>query len=77
MIMEPSPALKPLLEKVRNYITDAIIPLEQEYIDEIENGDRWRQSPRQKEILGRCLFASVVEPNQQHACQIGTQHSLV
>ncbi len=51
MIMEPSPTLKPLLEKVRNYIIDAIIPLEQEYIDEIENGDRWRQSPRQKEIL--------------------------
>jgi len=51
MIMEPSPTLKPLLEKVRSYINDAIIPLDQEYIDETEVGDRWQQSPRQKEIL--------------------------
>ena len=51
MIMEPSPTLKPLLEKVRNYINEAVIPVEQEYIDEISNAGRWQQSPRQKEIL--------------------------
>ena len=51
MIMEPAPALKPVLEKVRNYIKEAVLPLEQEYINEIPNHGRWQQSPRQKEIL--------------------------
>ncbi len=51
MIMEPSPGLIRLLEKVRSYINDEVIPLEQEYIDEIDQGGRWQQSPRQKEIL--------------------------
>jgi len=51
MIMEPSETLKPLLEKVRNYINDVIIPLDQEFIDEIDNNGRWTHSPRQKEIL--------------------------
>jgi acyl-CoA dehydrogenase len=51
MIMEPSSRLEPLLEKVRNYINEAVIPLEQEYVDEIDNGGRWSQSARQREIL--------------------------
>ena len=51
MIMEPTPTLKPLLEKVRDYINEAVIPLEEEYINEISNDGRWQQSPRQKEIL--------------------------
>jgi len=51
MIMEPSEKLKPLLEKVRNYINDAIIPLDQEFIDETDNNGRWQHSPRQTEIL--------------------------
>ena len=51
MIMEPSATLKPLLEKVRNYINDAIIPLDQEFIDETDTNGRWQHSPRQKEIL--------------------------
>ncbi len=51
MIMEPSETLKPLLEKVRNYINNAIIPLDQEFVDEIDNNGRWTHSPRQKEIL--------------------------
>ena len=51
MIMEPSATLKPLLEKVRKYINEAIIPLDQEFIDEINNNGRWQHSPRQIEIL--------------------------
>jgi len=51
MIMEPSTRLEPLLEKVRNYINDAVIPLEREYVDEIDNGGRWHHSTRQKQIL--------------------------
>src|SRR5665811_1485813 len=51
MIMEPSLTLKPLLEKVRSYIRDSVIPLEREFIDEISHAGRWQQSPRQKEIM--------------------------
>jgi acyl-CoA dehydrogenase len=54
MIMEPSATLKPLLGKVRKYIQDSIIPVEQEYINETINSDnRWQQTPRQEEILER------------------------
>ncbi len=51
--MEPSTTLKPLLEKVRAYINDIIIPEEETYISEIDNQGRWQQSPIQKEILDR------------------------
>jgi len=51
MITQPSEALKPLLEKVCRYIDEAIIPLEQEYIDGADHQNRWQQSPRQKIIL--------------------------
>ncbi len=51
MSMEPSPALEPLLLKVRSYIREEIIPQEQEFIAEIDNGDRWQHTPRQTEIL--------------------------
>lgn len=51
MTMEPSPTLRPLLEKVRDYIDTKVIPLEEEYISEIDCDGRWQQSPRQKQIL--------------------------
>jgi len=51
MNTEPSPKVTPILEKVRAYIQDAILPLETEYHDEVDTGGRWQQSPRQKEIL--------------------------
>ena len=51
MNTEPSPKVTPILEKVRAYIHNSILPLEAEYHDEVETGGRWQQSPRQKEIL--------------------------
>ena len=53
MNTEPSARVLPLLEKVKAYINDAILPVEAEYHQEISNGSRWQQSPRQKEILGQ------------------------
>ena len=49
----PSPKVTPILENVRAYIQDAILPLEAEYHDEVDTGGRWQQSSRQKEILDR------------------------
>ena len=51
MSMEPSPALEPLLQKVRKYIREDIIPVEKEFIDEIGEGDPWQHTPRQTDIL--------------------------
>jgi len=51
MNTEPSTKVTPILEKVRAYIQDVILPLEAEYHSEVDRGGRWQQSPRQKEIL--------------------------
>ncbi|WP_170587730.1 acyl-CoA dehydrogenase family protein [Ruegeria arenilitoris] len=40
-----------LLERVRDMIRNAIMPLEVEYQAEINNGDRWQYTDRQAEIL--------------------------
>jgi len=44
--------LRPIHQKVSDMIRDEIIPLDEEYIAEVDNGDRWSHTPRQKEILG-------------------------
>ena len=51
MNTEPTDKVRPILEKVKAYIENAVMPLEEEYHQEIDNGDRWKQSPRQTEIL--------------------------
>jgi acyl-CoA dehydrogenase len=51
MIIEPSVKAKRQLEMVHRFIHDMIIPAEQEFISEINNGDRWQHTLRQKEIL--------------------------
>ncbi len=43
--------LKPLHEKVAEMITSEIIPLDDEFLAEVEKGDRWEYTPRQTEIL--------------------------
>ncbi len=45
------PENEELLERVKEMIRDEIMPLEDEYHDEIGTGDRWTYSPRQAEIL--------------------------
>ncbi|UWR06493.1 acyl-CoA dehydrogenase family protein [Ruegeria sp. B32] len=40
-----------LLERVRDMIRNEIMPLEEEYHAEINNGDRWQYTERQAEIL--------------------------
>ena len=41
----------PLLEAVRTMISEEILPLEEEFLAEVGQGDRWTYSPRQTEIL--------------------------
>ena len=42
--------VRPLLEEVKNFIDDEIMPVEQEFISEIDVGDRWQYTDRQTEI---------------------------
>lgn len=43
--------LRPILDKVAAMIRDEIEPLDEEFLAEIEVGDRWQYTPRQTEIL--------------------------
>jgi acyl-CoA dehydrogenase len=43
--------LRPIHERVKSFIDERVIPVDEEYLAEVSVGDRWDQSPRQKEIL--------------------------
>jgi acyl-CoA dehydrogenase len=43
--------LRPLLDAVRTFIDEQVIPVDEEYLAEIGNGDRWSLNERQTEIL--------------------------
>lgn len=46
-----SDKLKPLLEQVKHFIDTEILPVEEEYHQEVSKGDRWTYTERQTEIL--------------------------
>jgi acyl-CoA dehydrogenase len=46
-----SDKLKPLLEQVKHFIDTEILPVEEEYHQEVSKGDRWTYTDRQTEIL--------------------------
>jgi acyl-CoA dehydrogenase len=43
--------LRPILEAVRQFIDERVIPVEDEYLAEVANGDRWSLNERQAEIM--------------------------
>lgn len=43
--------LRPLLDAVRKFIDDRVIPVDEEFLTEVGNGDRWSLNERQAEIL--------------------------
>ena len=46
-----SERLEPILRSVRSFIKERILPVDDEFIEEISNGDRWALNERQIEIL--------------------------
>ena len=46
-----SERLRPILEQVKQFITNEVIPVEQEFYEEVGKGDRWQWTERQTEIL--------------------------
>ena len=43
--------LEPILAAVKTFIRDRVEPVDEEFLSEVENGDRWSLSDRQKDIL--------------------------
>ncbi len=46
-----SERVRPLVEAVRRFISEYVEPVDQEFLDEVSVGDRWKLTGRQKEIL--------------------------
>ena len=46
-----SPRVAPLLEQVRAYITDSVMPVEPEFFEEVRKGSPWEYTERQTQIL--------------------------
>ncbi len=46
-----SDRVRPLLDAVRAFITDRVLPVDEEFLDEVAKGDRWSLTARQAEIL--------------------------
>jgi len=46
-----SARLRPILDEVRRFIDNEILPLEHEFLAEIDRGERWAFTPRQIDIL--------------------------
>ena len=46
-----SARLRPILDEVKRFIDTGILPLEHEFLAEVDTGDRWAFTPRQIEIL--------------------------
>ena len=43
--------LAPVLEAVKIFIRDKVEPVEEEFLAEVDDGDRWALNERQQEIL--------------------------
>ena len=46
-----SDRVRPLVEAVREFIESEVKPVDREFFDEVDKGDRWKLTPRQYEIL--------------------------
>ena len=46
-----SERVQPILDAVRAFIADRVVPVDEEFFREVGNGDRWTLTERQKEIL--------------------------
>ena len=46
-----SERLRPILDAVRTFIKDRVMPVEDEFLEDVSKGDRWTLTDRQQEIL--------------------------
>ena len=50
--------LQPILDAVKTFITEKVVPVDEEFLAEIDKGDRWRLTDRQNEILDELKSAA-------------------
>ncbi|MEJ2172638.1 MAG: acyl-CoA dehydrogenase family protein [Woeseiaceae bacterium] len=50
--------LRPLLDAVKTFIDERVLPVDEEFIAEIDRGDRWTLTDRQQEILNSLKSAA-------------------
>jgi acyl-CoA dehydrogenase len=43
--------VRPLVDAVRTFITEQVLPVDEEFLAEVDHGDRWTLTARQQEIL--------------------------
>jgi len=46
-----SERVRPLLEAVRSFIDERVLPVDEEFLEEVKKGDRWSLTDRQTEII--------------------------
>ena len=51
MDLGASDRVRPLLKAVRSFIDERVLPVDEEFLAEVDNGDRWTLNDRQNEIL--------------------------
>jgi acyl-CoA dehydrogenase len=50
--------LQPILDAVKTFITEKVVPVDEEFLAEIDKGDRWTLTDRQNEILDELKSAA-------------------
>ena len=50
--------LQPILDAVKTFITEKVLPVDEEFLAEIDKGDRWTLTDRQNEILDELKSAA-------------------
>ena len=51
MSLEMTDHVRPLVEAVKTFITERVMPVDEEFMQEVGKGDRWTLTDRQNEIL--------------------------
>ncbi|MDH3305836.1 MAG: acyl-CoA dehydrogenase family protein [Gammaproteobacteria bacterium] len=53
-----SDRVRPLLDAVRTFINDRVLPVDEEFLEEVSKGDRWSLTERQAEIMDELKTAA-------------------
>ena len=53
-----SDRVRPLLDAVRTFINDRVLPVDEEFLEEVSRGDRWSLTDRQAEIMDELKSAA-------------------
>ena len=53
-----SERVRPLLDAVRTFINDRVLPVDEEFLEEVSRGDRWTLTDRQAEIMDELKSAA-------------------